>query len=90
MKLAEIRQLCDLYGVHAMSSSMVWRWVRLFNKGHKIVYDDLWSGRLSVVNEDLMRAFQEKIRDNRRFTITAHFLHFFSDFMVSSSPNCVW
>jgi len=28
MKPAEIHhQLCDLYGEHAMSSSMVWRWV---------------------------------------------------------------
>jgi len=28
MKLAEIhRQLCDVYGEHAMSSSMVQRWV---------------------------------------------------------------
>ena len=27
MKQAEIRQLCELYGEHAMSSSLVWRWV---------------------------------------------------------------
>jgi len=27
MKLSEIRQFCDLYGDHAMSSSVVWRWV---------------------------------------------------------------
>jgi len=44
MKPAEIRQLCDLYGEHAMSSSVVWRWVRLFNEGHKNVHDELWSG----------------------------------------------
>ena len=25
------RQLCDVYGEHAMSSSVVQRWVRLFN-----------------------------------------------------------
>jgi len=35
------------------------------------VYDDLWSGRLSVVNEDLVRAFEERIRENRQFSITA-------------------
>jgi len=63
-------------GEHAMSSSVVRSWVRLFNEGHKNVYDDLWSGRLSVVNEDLVRAFEEKIRDNRRFTITSLSLHF--------------
>jgi len=50
--------------------------VRLFNEGHKNVHDDLWSGRLSVVNEDLVRAFEEKIRENRRFTITSGSLHF--------------
>jgi len=38
MTLAEIhRQLCDMYGEHAMSSSM-------FNEGRKNVHDDLWSG----------------------------------------------
>ena len=41
MKPAEIlRQLCDVYGEHAMSSSMVWRWVRLFNEGRGNVRDD--------------------------------------------------
>jgi hypothetical protein len=39
MKPAEIhRQLCDVYGEHAMSSSMVWRWVRLFNEGRENVH----------------------------------------------------
>jgi len=32
MKPAEIRHLCDLYGEHAMSISVAWRWVRLFNE----------------------------------------------------------
>ena len=31
MKLAEIRQVCDAYAEHAMSSSVVQRWVQLFN-----------------------------------------------------------
>jgi len=54
MKPGEIRrQLCDVCGEHAMSSSVVWGWgQQLFNEGHKIVHDDLWSGRLSVVKED--------------------------------------
>ena len=38
--------------------------------------DNLWSGRLSVVNEDLLRRFEEKIRENRQFTITSLSLHF--------------
>ena len=72
MKPAEIhRQLCDVYGEHAMSSSIVRRWVRLFNEGRETVHDDPRSGRPSVVNEDLVRAVEEKIRENRRFTITS-------------------
>ena len=63
---AEIhRQLCDVYGEHAMSSSMIWKWVQLFNEGHENVHDDPRSGRPSVVNEDLVRAVEGKIRENR-------------------------
>ena len=41
MKPAEIhRQLCDVYGEHAMSSSMARRWVRMFNEGSENVRDD--------------------------------------------------
>ena len=66
MTPAEIHhQLCDVYGEHAMSSSMVWRWVRLFNEGRENAHDDPRSGRPSVVDEDLVRAFEEKIRENR-------------------------
>jgi len=66
MILAEIhRQICDAYGEHAMSSSMVRRWVLLFNDGRENVHDDPWSGRPFVVNEDLVRAVEGKIRENR-------------------------
>jgi len=62
---AEIhRQLCDVYGEHAMSSSMVLRWVRLFNEGRENVRDDP-SSDPSVVNADLMRAVEEKFRESR-------------------------
>ena len=77
MKPAEIHhQLCDVYGEYATSSSMVWRWVRLFNEGRKNVHDDPRSSRSSVVNEDLVRAVEEKIRENRWFTITSLSPHF--------------
>ena len=49
------RQLCDVCGEHATSSSMVRRWVRLFNEGRENMHDDPRSGRPSVVNEDLVR-----------------------------------
>ena len=77
MKPAEIHcQLCDVYGEHAMSSPVVQRWVRLFNEGRENVHDDQRSGQPSVVNEDMVRAVEEKIRENRRYTITSLSLHF--------------
>ena len=48
-----------------MSSSLVRRLVRLFNEGRENMHDDPRSGRPSVVNEDLVRAVEEKIRENR-------------------------
>jgi len=87
MKLAEIhRQLCDVYGEHALSSSMVWRWVRLFNEGRESVHDDPRSGQPSVVNEDLVRAVEGKIRENSR--LIHHYVTFpafSSNFTVTSS-----
>ena len=66
MALAEIhRQIFDVCGEHAMSSSMVRRWVRLFNEGRENMHEDPRSGRPSVVNEDLVLAVEEKIRENR-------------------------
>jgi transposase-like protein len=59
MKLAEIHcQLCDVCGEHAMSSSVVWRWVRLFNEVHENVHDDSQSSQPSVVNEDFVCAVE--------------------------------
>ena len=38
---AEIhRQICGVYGEHAMSSSMVRGWVRLFNEGRENVHEE--------------------------------------------------
>jgi transposase len=48
MNLADIRrQICELYREHAMSDSMVRRWVRHFNEGRENVHDDPQSGRPS-------------------------------------------
>jgi hypothetical protein len=44
MKLADIHQLCEVYGEHAVSDSMVWRWVKHFNEEHENVRDDPRSG----------------------------------------------
>jgi transposase len=61
MKPADIHhQICEVYEEHAMSDSMVRRWVRHFNEGWENVHDIPWSGRPSVV-----RAVEEKIQENR-------------------------
>ena len=59
------RQVCDVYGEQAVISSVVRRWVRLFNEGRENVQDDPRSGRPSVVNADLVRAVEENIRENK-------------------------
>jgi len=48
------------------------------------VQDNLWSGRLSVVNEDLVRAVEDKIRENRKLNITSLAV-FPSNFTVTAS-----
>jgi hypothetical protein len=66
MKPADIyRQLCEVYEEHDMSDSMARRWVRDFNEGRENVHDDPGNGRPSVFNEDLVRAMEEKIQENR-------------------------
>jgi hypothetical protein len=45
LNAAEIHcQICYVCEEHAMSSSMVQRWVRLFNEGPENVHDDPRSG----------------------------------------------
>jgi hypothetical protein len=69
-------QLCEVYGEHATSDSIVRRWIRHFNEGRENVHDDPRSGRPSLVNGDLARAVEETIQENIRFTISSLSLHF--------------
>jgi hypothetical protein len=84
MKPADIHcQLCEVYGEHAMSDTMVRRCVRHFNEGRENVHDDPRSGRPSEVNEELVRAVEQTIH---------HFVTFpalSTNFTVTSSRNCV-
>jgi len=59
-----------------MSDGMVRKWVRMFNEGRENVHDEARSGRPSLVNDDLVREVNERVRDDRRFTISDHSLHF--------------
>ena len=64
------RQISDVYGPNAMSSSKVRKWVRVFKDGRENVHDESRSGRPSVITDDLVNAVDEKGREDRRFTIS--------------------
>ncbi|GFW65985.1 histone-lysine N-methyltransferase SETMAR [Trichonephila clavipes] len=70
------RQISDVYGPNAMSSSKVRKWVRAFKDGRENVHDEPRSGRPSVITDDLVNAVDEKIREDRRFTISTLALEF--------------
>jgi len=59
-----------------MSDGMVRKWVRMFNKGRENVHDEAQIGRPSLVNDDLVRKVNERVRADRRFTISDLSLHF--------------
>ncbi|GBM96163.1 hypothetical protein AVEN_23256-1 [Araneus ventricosus] len=77
VKPAEIhRQLVEFYGENVMTDGMVRKWVRQFNDGRTNVHDKARSGRPSVVDDGLVAKVNEKIRENRRFTIRMLFDEF--------------
>ena len=69
-------QICQVYGDNATSDGMVRKCVRIFNEGRENVHDEARSGRPSLVNDDLVRKFNERMRDDRSFTISDLSLHF--------------
>jgi len=48
----------------------------MFNEGREKVHDEARSGRPFLVNDDLVRKVNERVRDERRFTISDLSLHF--------------
>jgi len=69
-------QICEVYGDNAMSGGMVRKWVRMFNERREKVHDEARSGRPFLVNDNLVRKVNERVRDDRRFTISDMSLHF--------------
>ena len=69
-------QICQVYGDNAMSDGMVRKWVRMFNAGQENLNDEERIGRPSLVNDDLLREVNERVRADRRFTISDLSLHF--------------
>ena len=48
----------------------------MFNEGQENVHDEVRSGSPSLVNDGLLRKVNERVRDDRRFTIYDLSLHF--------------
>jgi len=69
-------QVCQVYGDNEMSDSVVRKWVRMFNEGRENMNDEARSGRPSLVNDDLVRKVNERVRGDRNFTISDLSLHF--------------
>ena len=69
-------QICQVYGDNAMRDGMVRKWVRMFDEGRENVHDEARSGHPSLVNDDLVRKINERVRDDRCFTISDLSLHF--------------
>ena len=65
-------QICQVYS----DNGMVRKWVRMFNEGRENVHDEAQSGRPSLVNYNLVCKVTERVRDDRRFTISDLSLHF--------------
>jgi len=56
---------------NVMSDGMVRKWVWMFNEGQENMHDEAQSGRPSLVNK-----VNERVSDDRRFTISDLSLHF--------------
>ena len=69
-------QICQVYGDNAMSDGVVRKWVRMFNEGQENVHDVARSGRPSLVNAGLVHKVNERVHDDRHFTISDLSLHF--------------
>ncbi|GFW36388.1 origin recognition complex subunit 2 [Trichonephila clavipes] len=52
------------------------KWVRAFKDGRENVHDEPRPGQPSVITDDLVNAVDEKIREDRRFTISTLALKF--------------
>jgi len=65
-----------VYGDNAMSDGMVRKGIRMFNEGRETMHDEVQSGRPYLVNDDLVCKFNERVRDDRYFTICDLSLHF--------------
>jgi len=69
-------QIRQVYDDNAMSDGMVRKWVRCSMKDERTCTMIARSGRPSLVNDDLVRKVNERVRDDKRYTISDSSLHF--------------
>ena len=55
---------------------MVRKWAQMFNEGRQNLHYEARSGRPSLVNDDLFRKVNERVRDDRGYIISDLSLHF--------------
>jgi len=70
------RQICEVYGQGVMSEGRVRQWCIDFKNGRTNIHNEERSGRPTVVTDELVAKINEKVRENRRFTITELSEHF--------------
>jgi len=67
------RQLCKVYENEVMSEGRVKQWCIMFKNDRTNVHDEERSDRPTFVTNELVAKINEKIHENRRFTITELF-----------------
>ncbi|KAJ4433680.1 hypothetical protein ANN_15991 [Periplaneta americana] len=82
----KVDKLSVVCGETIMSDGMVRKWVRQFKEGRENVHDEPWSGRPSVVTDDLLQVVEAKLR---RTDVSQYrcFLRIFHKFQDQSSTT---
>uniref|UniRef100_A0A670Z1V8 Mos1 transposase HTH domain-containing protein n=1 Tax=Pseudonaja textilis TaxID=8673 RepID=A0A670Z1V8_PSETE len=70
------QQLCEVYGDNIITEGGVRQWYIKFKNGRTKVHDEQRSGYPSIVTDELVAKVDDKIRENRRFTVTELSLSF--------------
>uniref|UniRef100_A0A8C5SQD0 Mos1 transposase HTH domain-containing protein n=1 Tax=Laticauda laticaudata TaxID=8630 RepID=A0A8C5SQD0_LATLA len=69
-------QLCEVYGDNIITEGGVRQWCIKFKNGQTNVHDEQRSGYPNIVTDELVAKVDDKIRENRRFTVTELLLSF--------------
>jgi len=65
-----------VYGDNVISDGKVRKWVRMFSEGRENMHDEVQNGHPSLVNDDLVHKVNERVHDDKRFTVSDLSLYF--------------